>query len=131
MEELIRAWFTRMQSCVRKVDYAGARPIFSADVVGYGTYNSILRGIDALQRDQWENVWSKICDFTFRLEELDWDAAENVAWAACPWSSLGVRPDGSTFERLGRVTVALKRQPGSEGQWLAVHTHFSLYPGKL
>ena len=39
--------------------------------------------------------------------------------------SLGVKPDGSTFRRPGRCTVALARR---DGRWLATHTHFSLFP---
>lgn len=123
---VIYSWFKQMEDCVRRMDYAGARPIFSRDVLGYGTFGSILRGIEALQKEQWENVWPKIRDFTFRLEELDWDSEENLAWGACPWDSLGVRPDGATFQRLGRVTVVLRRQAG--GEWVAIHTHFSLNP---
>src|SRR5256886_2118900 len=47
------------------------------------------------------------------------------AWVAAPWDSRGVRPDGTTFPRPGRLTVVLARR---EGRWLAVHTHFSLTP---
>jgi ketosteroid isomerase-like protein len=48
-----------------------------------------------------------------------------VAWAACPWDSTGFEADGKPYPRPGRVTVTFERRAG---QWLAVHTHFSLYP---
>jgi hypothetical protein len=36
-----------------------------------------------------------------------------------------VRPDGSTFRRPGRATIAFAQR---DGRWLAVHTHFTLIP---
>ena len=47
------------------------------------------------------------------------------AWVAAPWDSLGTRPEGTTFPRPGRLTIAFVRR---EGRWLAVTTHFSLTP---
>ena len=118
-------WLLEMQSCVRAVDYGRARAIFLPDVVGFGTYGGVLAGLDALEAGQWRHVWPTIRDFTFRLAEARIGAAGDLAWVACPWDSLGTRPDGSTFPRPGRMTAILARR---EGRWAAAHTHFSLYP---
>jgi ketosteroid isomerase-like protein len=120
-----RAWLTEMQSCVRAIDYDRARALFRPDVVGFGTYSGILDGLDHLVAGQWSNVWPTIRDFTFDLAEVRASADGNLLWAACPWDSLGTRPDGTTFPRPGRMTVILTRD--SHG-WRALHTHFSLYP---
>ncbi len=121
----VRDWLLEMQSCVRAVDYGRGRAIFLPDVVGFGTYGGVLVGLDALEAEQWRQVWPTIRDFTFRLTEARMGAEGDLAWVACPWDSLGTRPDGSTFPRPGRMTVILARR---EGRWAAAHTHFSLYP---
>ena len=121
----IRDWLLEMQSCVRAVDYGRARALFLPDVVGFGTYGGVLVGLDTLEAEQWRQVWPTIRDFNFRLAEARMGAEDNLAWVACPWYSLGTRPDGSTFPRPGRMTVILARR---EGRWAAAHTHFSLYP---
>jgi ketosteroid isomerase-like protein len=125
--EEIRAWLLEMQSCVRAVDYERARALFLPEVVGFGTYSGVLDGLEGLARDQWGRVWPHIREFTFRLDELRAGvaAAGDLAWAACPWDSLGRRGDGVPFPRPGRVTAVLIRR---DGRWRAAHTHFSLYP---
>ena len=125
----IRDWLAEMQACVRDVDYDRARALFRRDVIGFGTYSGVLHGLDRLVDDQWRHIWPTIRDFTFRLDELHAGVAAggDLAWAACPWDSLGAGADGSTFPRPGRVTVVLARE---SGRWLAVHTHFSLYPAR-
>ena len=123
----VRSWLSEMQRCVRALDYERARTIFLPEVIGFGTWSGVLDGLDSLVADQWSRVWPHIRDFTFRLDELRAGVAAggDLAWVACPWDSLGRRPDGTTFPRPGRVTVAFAR---SGDRWLARHTHFSLYP---
>ncbi len=120
-----RAWLAEMQSCVQAVDYARARAIFRDDIVGFGTYSGVLDGLDHLVVGQWSNVWPTIRDFTFRLDEVRAGMASGLVWVACPWDSRSTRPDGTTFDRPGRMTVILTRD---EAGWRAAHTHFSLYP---
>ena len=121
----IRGWLLAMQDCVRAVDYERARALFLPEVVGFGTYSGVLDGLDHLVADQWRRVWPRIRDFTFRLDELRVGTDGDLAWAACPWDSRGLRDDGTTFPRPGRVTVVLVRR---DGRWRAAHTHISLYP---
>jgi ketosteroid isomerase-like protein len=134
-ETSIRDWFRELQACVQAVDYDRAQKIFAPDVVGFGTYKDIAEGLATLRAEQWSNIWPTIQDFTFRLDQLRWGAQGDLAWAICPWDSTGRRDDGrrspgpsggdSPYYRPGRATIVLERR---EGTWLAVHTHFSLYP---
>ena len=126
-ESALRAWFDELQTCVRAVDYERAEHIFAPDVMGFGTYKDIAEGREVLRREQWSNIWPTIKDFTFRLDLMYWNSEGHVAWAACPWDSTGFKPDGTPFPRPGRVTVTFECRAG---KWLAVHTHFSLYPKK-
>lgn len=123
--EPLREWLRRWQACVRAVDFAGGRALCAPEVIAFGTVAHFVRGIDNVEREQWRNVWPLIRDFTIRVDEARGAVTGDRAWVAAPWDSLGVRPDGSTFPRPGRLTIALENL---DGRWLAVHTHFSLTP---
>jgi len=122
----IRVWFEMLQRCVRAVDYPAARDIFAPDVVAFGTRAEIVRGLDALQTQQWSGVWPLIADFTFVLDQLYVQQEGALAWAAVPWTSTGFQEDGRAFDRPGRATVTFAHRKHG---WLATHTHFSLNPG--
>jgi len=124
---MVREWLTEMQACVRAVDYARGEDLFALDVVGFGTFEGMAKGRPVLRAAQWSQIWPTIRDFTFRLDDLHAGSEGDLAWGACPWDSTGRRADGSAFNRPGRMTVILERRAG---RWLAVHTHFSLFPPK-
>lgn len=123
--EVARTWLTALQDCVRAIDFARARPLFADDVVSFGTHATIVTGREALERDQWRQVWPRIRDFTFQLDQARCLGGGDGLVVVVPWDSLGRRSDGSSFVRPGRATVALARE---DGRWVAVHTHFSLSP---
>src|SRR5882762_10292258 len=102
----IRAWFERLAEHVRAVDFAGARPLFAADMIAFGTFSDFVSERDAVEAAQWRNVWPVIDGFRWR-----------------PAAFRGiVSPD-----RLA-ATVALARQRIGD-DWVAQHTHFSLFRG--
>jgi ketosteroid isomerase-like protein len=125
-EQAVREWFQTLERCVRQVDYHTARGIFAPDVLSFGTRADVVSGLDALVANQWSGIWPNIRDFTLTLEQLHWGAAGDLAWGIVPWTSTGFHPDGRSFPRPGRATVIFERRHGT---WLAVHTHFSLFPG--
>lgn len=126
MDDLIRAWFTRLAACVANVDYDSARnELFAPDVVAFGTRAHLVEGIDATQRHQWSQVWPNVRDFRFDLDSIKSGAAGDQIWAAALWSSTGFDADGKSFDRPGRATVIFKKDGG---RLRAVHTHFSLAP---
>lgn len=126
----LRTWFDTWGSYVRSRDFAAARALFSPDVVSFGTHMRIVHGLEALERDQWGNVWPSIADFTFLTDDMEGDVSADggTAWAVVPWFSTGFAEDGTPFDRPGRATVIFRHDDAGQG-WRALHTHFSLAPG--
>jgi ketosteroid isomerase-like protein len=123
--ELARAWLLEMQASVRSVDYARARPLFAEDVVAFGTFAAVVSGRERLEHEQWRNIWPKIHDFTFRLEQLHCLGPDDAVCVVVPWDSVGQRDDGQPFDRPGRATLLLTFR----GERLvATHSHFSVAP---
>lgn len=125
LEEL-RDWYRTWGKCVAAVDFKSARPLFTDDVVGFGTHAHFVHGLEALEREQWSQIWPKITNFAFLVDELVGAIDGDAAWAATPWTSTGYHEDGTAFDRPGRATVTLRREGGV---WRGTHTHFSLTPG--
>ena len=124
--EDLRQWFRTWGSCVAAVDFQSARPLFSEDVIGFGTHAAFVVGLDALQKEQWEKIWPNIATFRFLVDDLVGAVDGDAAWAAVRWRSTGYDENGTAFDRPGRATVTFRRV--SNG-WLGTHTHFSLDPG--
>ncbi len=124
-EAELRAWLERFAACVRARDFDGARPMIAEEVVSFGTKAAMVEGRENLIAQQWRHIWPTIEGFTFDLDALHWHRAGDTAWAVLTWTSRGFRPDGTPFPRPGRATFTFTYR-GS--QWLATHTHFSLYP---
>ena len=125
---IARAFLSEMQACVQAVDFVRARPLFAEDVVAFGTYAAVVTGRERLEREQWRNVWPRIRDFRFRLEQMH--VLANNGDEVCvvvPWDSQGTRTDGETFDRPGRATLLLVQR---DGRWVASHSHFSLAPAR-
>jgi ketosteroid isomerase-like protein len=125
----VRAWIAAWGDEVAGVDMAAARRRFAPGVVAFGTFARMVHGIDALEADQWRNIWPTIDGFAFRLAELVVIASADgrQAVAVVPWDSRGRGPDGAPYDRPGRATVVLQRE-SADSPWLGVHTHFSLVP---
>lgn len=121
----VREWLRALQACVRTRDFDGGRRLCAPDTIAFGTVADFVEGVDQVMERQWRRVWPNIRDFTIRIDEARGAVQGDEAWVAAPWDSRGVRPDGTTFPRPGRLTVVFARR---QGRWLAVHTHFSLTP---
>jgi len=121
----LRDWLRAWQACVRAVDFAAGRKLCAEDLVAFGTVVPFVTGLDAVEREQWRNVWPVIRDFTIDVDGARGAIAGDRGWLAAVWDSRGRRADGATFARPGRCTVAFERRGG---RWLATHTHFSLTP---
>ncbi len=131
-QQAAREWFERLSAACASVDYEAGRRIFAGDVASFGTKADIVVGLDPLQSNQWEGIWPNIANFRIDLDSVRGGGDGDSAWGIAVWSSTGFDQRGQPFDRRGRSTVILERRqtdttPG--GEWLAVHTHFSLNPG--
>jgi ketosteroid isomerase-like protein len=125
----VKDWLERFAACVRAVDYAAARPFWHPDIVIFGTFQELVRGLSAWEETQWDNVWPRTEGFAFLLDETVVLASPNtgMAVAIAPWTSVGFHRDGARFDRPGRSTLVLQRQ--ADGRWLGIHSHMSLARG--
>ncbi|MBX6745800.1 MAG: nuclear transport factor 2 family protein [Acetobacteraceae bacterium] len=127
--ESVKDWLSRFAACVRDVDYAAAYPFWHEDIIIFGTYQELVRSRKAWTETQWDNVWPRTEGFTFDLANTTVLASADgsMAVAVAPWTSTGFHADGTPFDRPGRATIVLARQP--DGRWLGVHSHMSLQRG--
>ena len=119
-------WFARLGRHCAAVDYVSARAIFAPDVRSFGTRAGIVMGLDALQANQWEGIWPNIAGFALDLDGIQAGGDDRCAWGIATWTSTGFDEASQPFARPGLATVVLERR---DDAWLAVHTHFSLFPG--
>jgi ketosteroid isomerase-like protein len=126
----IRNWFLTWGSQVAAVDFASARELFHPDVIGFGTFMDVVRGLDRLEQQQWRSIWPTIEGFRFLVDQLVSGVSEDGkhAYGIVPWTSTGFHEDGTPYNRPGRATVLFTR-PDTIAPWLAIHTHISLEPG--
>ena len=119
-----KSWLNAFQECVRAMDLTRARSLFDPGVVSYGTQvNSAEVGIDDIEREQWREVWPRVRNFTYRLDDARFFGSEQCLCALVPWDSVGLHIDGTTSDRTGRTTFVLAER---DGRWLCVHFHSSL-----
>jgi ketosteroid isomerase-like protein len=124
---LIRRWFQRLTDHVQAVDYVGARPLFAEDLIAFGTFADFVTGRDAIEKQQWRNVWDNIDHFRCRLDDMRTivSADRLTAVGITIFDSTGYTEDGAPYDRPGRATVVFGRATiGAD--WIAQHTHFSL-----
>ena len=131
METAVLDWLNAWQKAINARDYEGGALLFDEDVIAFGTYSDAMRGRDNLVQRQWREMWPYISNFRFTIEEMTLLGAEGepLALVICPWTSLGIAPDGTSFLRAGRCTIALRLS--DRGALLAVHTHFSMSKGSV
>ena len=122
-------WLDRFAACVRDVDYKAAYPFWHDDIVIFGTFQELVRSRQRWTDTQWDNVWPRTAEFRFDLAntEVLASADGSMAVAVTPWGSQGWHPDGTPFDRPGRATIMLAKQP--DGRWVGVHSHMSLGRG--
>ena len=129
MDPALVQWLTAWQAAINARDYAGGAELFAEDVIAFGTYSDAMRGRENLVERQWREMWPYIRDFRFSLDETAvLDDGHSICVLICPWTSLGIAPDGATFPRAGRCTIALER---TETGLRARHTHFSMATGSV
>ena len=123
----VTAWFETLAVHVRDVDFIGARPIFSPDMIAFGTFTDFMTGREAAEQQQWRNVWPHTDDFRFRPDIraiVSPDRLQAVGMAV--FDSTGYHQDGTPYDRPGRATIVFVRDR-VDAPWRAQHTHLSLF----
>lgn len=130
IRDAILDWLARFSATVREVDYLSAYPFWHPRIIAFGTVQPIVEGLEVFRDRQWESVWPRTTDFTFRLDVTRVLASPDgkMAVAIAPFTSTGYHPDGTRFDRPGRTTLILVPGEGAE-PWIAVHSHMSLARG--
>lgn len=123
-DQAIHDWFAELARCVNATDFASGRKLFADDIVSFGTFTTLMHGLDDYATQQWPNVWPHVQHFRFNAPKHI-RIVGDTAWAACTWDSEGINADGTTFDRPGRTTMVFEKR---HGRWLGVHSHFSLVP---
>src|SRR5579862_1903926 len=95
----IHAWLKEWQGLINAGDFEAARPLFSEDVIAFGSLTPAMAGKDDLIERQWSSMWPRIKDFRFSHDSLRTfaDDGNRVVAAATLWQSLGLRADGSWY----------------------------------
>jgi len=126
----VRSWISAWGDEVAGANVSAGRLRFAEELTAFGTHADVVRGRDAVEANQWRQIWPAIDDFRFAVDDMDILLSPDrlMAVAVVRWDSTGIHRDGSRFDRPGRATVVLRRTTVSE-EWLGVHTHFSLGRG--
>jgi ketosteroid isomerase-like protein len=125
-KEAVKEWYGRLSQNCAAVDYDSTMPMVADDVLSFGTKADIVSGRDYLRKNQWEGIWPNIRGFKVNMDSIHSGGNGDFAWGIATWTSTGFHEDGTSYHRPGRATTLLERR---NGEWLVVHTHFSLNPG--
>ena len=122
-----KLWFLEWEKFVQNKQYLLASQLFESDVLSFGTWMDIVKGLDNLEEKQWKKIWPTISNFTFLTETLIIQLSPDRLMANCVliWDSLGYDEFGKQFKRPGRASITLKRDDINMS-WRAIHTHLSL-----
>jgi len=130
IQQEVSAWVAAWGEEVAAADLRAGRERFARAMVAFGTHADVVTGRDAVEAEQWSQIWPAIEGFAFVMDALRVQASPDglLAVAIVPWTSTGIAEDGRRFPRPGRATIVLERsRPGA--RWVGVHTHFSLARG--
>jgi ketosteroid isomerase-like protein len=124
------AGFSSSPITCRAVDYVGARPLFAEDLTAFGTVADFVTGRDAIEKQQWRNIWGTMDHFGCRLDDMRTivSADRLTAVGMTMFDSTGYNEDGAPYDRPGRATVVFGRAEIA-ADWVAQHTHFLLCRG--
>jgi ketosteroid isomerase-like protein len=125
----LRAWVETFGRHVRRREFAEAATLFDADVVSFSSLRDVVVGLPELVESQWKQVWPSIEGFRFETESLRAFVSLDrcLAVVAVTWASTGFDASAQPFDRPGRATIILGREPPAP--WRGIHAHFSLNRG--
>lgn len=119
------SWLRVWERLINAGDYEAARRLFAPEVVAFGSLAQTMTGLDALEREQWRQIWGSIRGFAFDAPVHVTMSAESMTLAV-RWRSEGMAEDNGWYARSGRCTLVLERRGAS---LVCTHSHFSMDPG--
>lgn len=127
MNDKALAWLLQWEDAINACDFAGARLLFSPDVVSFGTLAGAMAGLQELEASQWRKVWPFIKDFKFDSPVVLLGGKPALsAVIVSLWHSKGKAGEGGWYDRKGRATLVLRLD---NGLLRCCHSHLSMDPG--
>jgi ketosteroid isomerase-like protein len=120
-------WLRQWENMINAADFAGARLLFSPDVISFGTLTGFMAGLQELETLQWRKIWPTLKDFKFDDPIiLHASGPAPSAVIVSLWHSTGKTSGGDWYDRKGRATLVLR----VENDLLrCCHSHLSMDPG--
>lgn len=127
MNDKALEWLRQWESMINAADFAGARLLFSPDVISFGTLTGFMSGLQELEKLQWRKIWPTIKDFKFD-DPMVLFSGEPAASAVIVslWHSKGKTSGGGWYDRKGRATLVLRLE---KNLLVCCHSHLSMHPG--
>lgn len=127
MNDKALEWLRQWEALINAADFAGARQLFSPDVVSFGTMTGFTTGLQELETRQWRKVWPNIKDFRFDDPAVlrTGEPAQSTVIISL-WHSKGKTAGGGWHGRKGRATLVLRLE---NNVLVCCHSHLSMEPG--
>ena len=65
IEQEVAAWVAGWSAEVAAADIRAGRLRFADDMIAFGTHADVVEGRDAVEAEQWSQIWPAIEDFAF------------------------------------------------------------------
>jgi ketosteroid isomerase-like protein len=120
-------WLRQWETMINAADFAGARLLFSPDVISFGTLTGFMAGLQELEALQWRRIWPTLKDFKFD-DPIILRTSEPAPSAVIVslWHSRGKTSGGDWYDRKGRATLVLRLE---NDLLRCCHSHLSMEPG--
>ncbi len=79
-ERALQAWFTELARCVNDTDFPAGRRLFADDIVSFGTFTTLMHGLEDYATQQWPHVWPYVQHFRFGPAISRW-----TRWSVARW----------------------------------------------
>jgi len=123
--ESLETWLKYFAQAVRDRDFDAGKKLFFAGSISFGTVCQRSENLDELITNQWQIVWPNTRDFDFEYDSARAIVTETTATVITGWQSTGFDREQIPQQRQGRATIVFQKYAGN---WLAIHSHFSINP---
>jgi len=122
--ELVKAWMSRFERCVRQKSYTLAPMIFHEALVWMGVETNICSSLKQAVEEEFKSFWPSTLGFTVDMSKAKIIPEGNFLLVIAPWFAAS-QIQGAPQKR-GRLTLILGIFTG--GKVLCLHGHQSINP---